>query len=83
VTDQNGWPVPRTKVSLLDKSGKELSSATTRRDGRYEIAIDSSCAGCTVKAERAGFTSAQRSVNYNGVNSLWFSFVLQRGRSGN
>lgn len=80
VTDQQGWPMPRTKVSLLDKSGKELSSATTRRDGRYEIPADSACMECTIKAERAGFTSAQRSVNYNGANSLWFSFALARQR---
>ena len=80
ITDEQGWPVPRTKVSLLDSSGKELAAVTTRKDGLYELITDARCQACTVKAERPGFTTAQRSLNYNGANSLWFNFALQRKR---
>jgi N-acyl-D-amino-acid deacylase len=80
ITDEQGWPVPRTRVSLLDSSGKELAAVTTRKDGLYELITDVRCQGCTVKAERAGFATAQHTVNYNGANSLWFSFALKRKR---
>jgi dihydroorotase/N-acyl-D-amino-acid deacylase len=80
ITDEQGWPVPRTKVSLLDATGKEVSSMTTKKDGHYEVLSDARCRRCTIKAERSGFASAQRALEYNGANSLWFSFALQRRR---
>jgi N-acyl-D-amino-acid deacylase len=78
ITDEQGWPVPRTKVSLVDRDGKAVATVTTRKDGRYELLSDSRCEGCVVKAERQGFAPAQRTVNYNGANSLWFGLALKR-----
>jgi N-acyl-D-amino-acid deacylase len=80
ITDQQGWPVLRAKVAMLDATGKEVSSTTTKKDGRFEIASDAACNRCVVKVERRGFAPAQRTFNYNGANSLWFSFALQRTR---
>jgi len=80
ITDEQGWPVPRTKVSLIDGTGKEVNSTTTKKDGRYELASGSPCDRCVLKVERRGFAPAQRTLNYNGANSLWFSFALQRKR---
>ncbi|HSA92370.1 MAG TPA: amidohydrolase family protein [Terriglobales bacterium] len=78
VTDDAGWPLPRTSVTLLDASGKAVGSFTTRKDGRYRIPADTVCHACRLVAERAGFAAAEASVDYNGVNSLWFSFALRR-----
>jgi hypothetical protein len=30
-----------------------------------------------------GFAAAERRVQYNGANSLWFSFALRRAEPGN
>jgi dihydroorotase/N-acyl-D-amino-acid deacylase len=78
VSDQDGWPLPRTKVVLSDGSGKEVGSATSGRDGRYEIPFEQSCDGCTLAASRMGFGDQKREVHYNGSNPLWFGFVLER-----
>lgn len=79
VTDEGGWPLPRATVTLNDASGKVLSTATSRKDGRYEFALENPCNGCSVKAERMGFTAEQKlGVEYNGANSLWFGFALKR-----
>jgi dihydroorotase/N-acyl-D-amino-acid deacylase len=80
ITDEQGYPVPRAKVNLLDKSRKELASMTTKKDGRYELALEQPCLGCQVSVERAGFAGAARAVDYNGTNSLWFSFALTKSR---
>ena len=77
VTDDAGWPVPRTKLTLTDANGKVLAAVSSKRDGRYEFVLATPCNGCSVNAERMGFAGQQRSgVNYNGSNSLWFSFAL-------
>lgn len=79
VTDEGGWPLPRTTVALNDASGNVLATATSKKDGRYEFVLENPCTGCSVKAERMGFTSQQKSgVEYNGSNSLWFGFALKR-----
>jgi len=79
VTDDAGWPLPRATVTLTDASSKVLATATSRKDGRYEFVLESPCQGCSVKAERMGFTAQQKSgVDYNGSNSLWFGFALIR-----
>ena len=79
VTDDAGWPLPRAKVTLADASGKIIHSQTSKRDGHYEFVLEQPCTGCTVKATREGFSEAQKTdVNYNGSNSLWFSFALRR-----
>ena len=80
VTDEQGYPMPRTQVSLRDKSGKELASMTTKKDGRFEMALEQPCLGCQISVERAGFAGAARAVDYNGSNSLWFSFALSKRR---
>ncbi len=55
VTDEGGYPLPRSTVTLTDASGKVLGTANIKKDGRYEIALEQPCRGCSLKAERAGF----------------------------
>lgn len=76
VTTEDGRALPRTQVTLLDAKGKTVGTAETRREGRYEIVTEVPCLECRVVAQRMGFTSAERKVNYNGANSLWFGFVM-------
>jgi len=78
ITDTEGWPIARVRITLIDATGKALGSFETRKDGKYSIPDDRPCEGCKVTAERAGFTSQQRKVDYNGLNPLSFSFALQR-----
>ena len=79
ITDEGGWPVPRAKVTLTDASGTVVGTANSKRDGRYQIILEKPCKSCSLQAEHMGFTNQQRSgVNYNGSNSLWFSFAMQR-----
>ena len=78
VTDEHGWPVPRTQVSVVDGSGKSLGSAATKKDGKYEVLLSRPCAACRVTAGRMGFRAQSHSFDYNGANSLFFSFSLRR-----
>ena len=79
VTDENGWPMPRAKVTLTDAAGAVMATANSKRDGRYQFILEKPCTGCTLQAEHMGFGTQKRSdIDYNGSNSLWFSFVLER-----
>jgi dihydroorotase/N-acyl-D-amino-acid deacylase len=79
VTDEAGYPLPRATVTLTDASGKVLGTANIRKDGRFEIVLEQPCHACALKAERAGFIAQSHAgINYNGSNSLWFSFPLKR-----
>ena len=79
VTDEGGYPMPRTRLTLVDAQGKVVATAGTKKDGRYEFVLDEPCKGCTLKVERLGFvTQARSGVSYNGSNSLWFSFAMKR-----
>ena len=78
ITDEDGWPVGRVKIDLNDASGKTVGTFSTRYDGRYAIDYESPCSHCTLHVERMGFNPADRSLDYNGANSLWFSFALRR-----
>ncbi|MFZ1135184.1 MAG: amidohydrolase family protein, partial [Candidatus Korobacteraceae bacterium] len=79
VTDSGGYPLPRSRVTLTDASGKVLGTANIKKDGRYEIVLDQPCHGCSLKVERMGFmTQTKPGIDYNGSNSLWFGFVLER-----
>ena len=79
VTDEAGYPVPRTKLTLVDAQGNVIATTGNKKDGRYEFVLEQPCKGCTVKVERMGFVTQSRSeVNYNGSNSLWFSFAMKR-----
>lgn len=79
VTDGAGWPLPRARVTLTDANGKDIHAQTSKGDGRYEIVMEEPCVACTIRAERPGFAAQSKSgVNYNGANSLWFSFALAR-----
>ncbi len=79
VTDEGGYPLPRSTVTLTDATGKVLGTANIRKDGRFEIALEQPCHGCALKVERAGFVPQGHSaINYNGSNSLWFGFALKR-----
>ncbi len=82
VTDSDGWPIPRAQVTLWNSAGNTLGSYQTKKDGKYSIAWDQPCNGCIIRAQRDGFSEQQRIVNYNGKNPLWFSFALERQKSG-
>ena len=78
VTDEGGWPIPRSTITLTDAGGKVVGTARSKRDGRYEIVLTTPCKGCSLKAEHLGFSTQERSaVDYNGSNSLWFGFVMK------
>jgi N-acyl-D-amino-acid deacylase len=81
VTDAQGWPMLRTEVSLLDADGKVLGTATTQKDGKYQVLYELPCMGCRVRAVRMGFGTQERSVDYNGTNTLWFGFVMRKAAS--
>ena len=79
ITDEGGWPVPRAKVTLTNASGAVVGTANSKRDGRYQIILEKPCQGCSLQAEHMGFAPGKRTgVDYNGSNSLWFSFPLER-----
>jgi dihydroorotase/N-acyl-D-amino-acid deacylase len=80
VTDDEGYPLPRARVTLSDSAGKVLGTANIKKDGRYEIVLEQPCSGCTLKVERMGFVAQSHAgINYNGSNSLWFGFAMKRG----
>jgi len=79
VTDEGGWPLGRVMVSIVDPTNKVVGQKQTMYLGRYEIPLDQPCKSCTIRVERMGFEPAERSgLDYNGANSLWFSFALKR-----
>ena len=79
VTDDAGWPLPRATLTLIDANGQLLVTVSSQRDGGYAFVLDTPCHGCSIKAERPGFSAQQKTdVNYNGSNSLFFSFALGR-----
>jgi dihydroorotase/N-acyl-D-amino-acid deacylase len=79
VTDEGGYPLPRSTVTLTDASGKVLGTSNIKKDGRYEIVLEQPCHGCSLKSERAGFVMQTKTgIEYNGSNSLWFGFALKR-----
>jgi N-acyl-D-amino-acid deacylase len=81
VTDDGGWSLPRSTVTLLDADGAVVGTARSKANGTYEIVLEKPCNNCVLRAERMGFATQQRSgVNYNGSNSLWFGFALERGK---
>jgi dihydroorotase/N-acyl-D-amino-acid deacylase len=81
VSDIDGWPLPRTKVVLSDASGKEIGSAISGREGKFEIPVEQPCDACMLSASRAGFGAQKRNLSYNGSNPLWFAFALERERN--
>ncbi|MFL6301498.1 MAG: amidohydrolase family protein [Terriglobales bacterium] len=78
VTDGQGWPLLRATLTLMDANGKPVSTMGSKREGKYEIPLDQPCKGCKLRAERAGFTTQERAVDYNGTNTLTFTFALSR-----
>lgn len=76
LTGTDGFALPRSTVTLLNATGKQVATAPARRDGRYEIPYSSPCRTCTLRAERPGFQPQQKKIDYNGSNPLWFSFAL-------
>jgi N-acyl-D-amino-acid deacylase len=78
ITDENGYPVFRVKVSLLDAAGKELATMNNKRDGRFTFERPEPCKDCSVKIERAGFTPQSVKTTYNGLNDVWVGFRLER-----
>jgi hypothetical protein len=65
-------------LQLRDATGGAIRITETRYDGKFAIPLDTACEHCTLSAERIGFSTQRRAVNYNGANTLWFSFALQR-----
>ncbi len=78
VSDDGGYPMGRTTVTVKDASGKEVAHASVTYDGKFDIPLASACEKCTITAERAGFATETRTFDYNGANSLWFGFALKR-----
>ncbi|ABF41610.1 N-acyl-D-amino-acid deacylase [Candidatus Koribacter versatilis Ellin345] len=78
VTDEDGYPVFRVKVTLLDATGKELSSKNNRRDGHFTFETTAPCADCSIKVERSGFEAQSSKLNYNGANEVWINYRLTR-----
>jgi dihydroorotase/N-acyl-D-amino-acid deacylase len=78
VTDEEGWALLRSTLTLLDASGKTLTTIPSKREGKYEIPLDTPCKRCKLRAERVGFVSQERAVDYNGTNTLTFTFALSR-----
>ncbi len=78
ITDEGGYPVFRVNVTLLDASGKELASISNKRDGSYAFERTEACHGCTVKVEKMGFHAGSDKITYNGINSVWSGFKLER-----
>jgi len=81
VTDEGGYPVPRSTVTLTDATGKVLGTANIKKDGRYEVVLEQPCHACSLKVERMGFVTQTKSgIEYNGSNSLWFGFAMKRSK---
>ena len=78
ITDDDGYPVPRVKVSLLDAAGKELASMNNTRDGRYVFERSEPCADCSIRIDRMGFTSQKPKTSFNGMNDIWITFRMER-----
>ncbi len=79
VTDDGGWPLPRTTVTLTDTNGNAVGTARSKKNGSYEIVLEKPCNQCSVKSEHMGFATQEKSgVDYNGSNSLWFGFAMKR-----
>ena len=76
ITSPDGWPLPRTDITLEDPQGNGLATGHSGRDGHYEIVYEQACVDCKLAAKRMGFASQQRTVTFNGENPLWFSFTL-------
>ncbi len=81
VTDDGGWPLPRATVTLVDAGGDVVGSAHSKGTAATRSCWKSPATIALLKAERMGFATQQRSgVNYNGSNSLWFGFALERSK---
>lgn len=78
ITDENGYPISRVKITLLDSTSKELATVNNKRDGRYSFERGEPCKDCAIRVERMGFASQREKTNYNGQNDVWLSFRLQR-----
>ncbi|HUR36645.1 MAG TPA: D-aminoacylase [Terriglobales bacterium] len=77
ISSTDGWPLGRTTISLVDEKGVAVATALPKRDGRYEIPYAKPCMGCQLTAERLGFVKQSRKIDYNGANSVTFSFAMQ------
>lgn len=82
ITTPDGWPLPRTALTLTNAQGEKVAEGRNSRDGRYELVVEQPCQGCTLTASRMGFEDARRKVDFNGSNPLWFGFVLEPARPG-
>jgi len=78
VTGLDGYPLLRTKLTLQDNSGVKLAETnTTGLEAKFEMVYEKPCNDCMLIAERDGFKSEMRKVDYNGSNALFFSFILK------
>jgi len=82
-TSPDGWPVTRAEITLTDSTGNVVMKVPTRREGKYEIALDKPCMGCKLTASRLGFAPVEKKIDYNGSNSLWFSFAMSPEKAAN
>jgi hypothetical protein len=82
-TSPDGWPVTRAEIKLIDKSGNAVMTVPTRLAGKYEMTTDKPCISCKLAASRPGFATAEKKIDYNGSNSLFFSFELKPEKLSN
>ncbi|MCU1284637.1 MAG: N-acyl-D-amino-acid deacylase [Acidobacteriales bacterium] len=76
VTSPDGWPLTRATVTLTDAKGSVVATTNSKREGAYEIVGAAECKACILSAERLGFTKQEKKIDYNGSNSVSFSFAL-------
>jgi hypothetical protein len=76
VTSPDGWPLTRATVTLTDSKGTVVATINSKREGAYEIVGAVGCKACTLAAERPGFNKQEKKIDYNGSNSVSFSFAL-------
>ena len=78
VSDIGGYPMGRVTVTVRDGNGKEVGMARVMYDGKFEIPLGEACQHCAISAQRDGFATETRSLDFNGANSLWFGFALKK-----
>ena len=67
-------------MTLVDANGGTVATIGSKREGKYEIPLEQPCKRCKLRAERAGFITQERDVDYNGTNTLTFTFALPRSK---
>ena len=79
VTTQEGWLIPRAKISLLNKKTKKSMNAETDENGDYRVCLALGTYDITVTS--AGFKTAKRkAVKFETTGSITIDFPKKRGK---